>query len=214
MAKQKIKLSKIRANIGQIEGLKKNPRVIKDAKLALLVKSLQETPELLEHRGLLVYPYGDGKYVTIGGNQRLAAAKEAGFAEIWCEVLDEATSVEKLNEYIIKDNASFGDYDFDLLKLDWDIDELTDWGLDLDFGEETAVNEEDYGEDFSLKSGDKEPFQQITFTLADSQAEFIKTQLERAKGLDAFKNICTDGNENSNGNAIYLIVLQWAGQKR
>ena len=134
MAKQKIKLSKIRANIGQIEGLKKNPRVIKDSKLALLVKSLQESPELLEHRGLLVFPYDNGKkYVTIGGNQRLAAAKEAGFDEIWCEVLDEDTSIDKLNEYIIKDNASFGEWDFDDLNMEWDAKELTEWGLDLCF---------------------------------------------------------------------------------
>jgi hypothetical protein len=70
------------------------------------------------------------------------------------------------------------------------------------------------GEDFSLPNGDKSPFQQMTFTLADEQAEQIKNAIEEIKSTEEYKYAETMGNENSNGNALYLIVMQWAEQKK
>jgi hypothetical protein len=70
-----------------------------------------------------------------------------------------------------------------------------------------------WGTIFSLPDGDKAPFQQMTFTLADEQATVIKNAIEDIKGTEEYKYAETMGNENSNGNALYLIVAAWAGQR-
>lgn len=130
MKQQLIKLTKIVENKGQIEGLPRNPRQIKDEKYKLLKKSIEDDPEMLELRELLVYPH-NGKFVVIGGNMRLKVLRELGVAECPCKVIPAETPIEKLKAYTIKDNNSFGEYDFDLLGNDWDVDELLDWGCDL-----------------------------------------------------------------------------------
>lgn len=73
---------------------------------------------------------------------------------------------------------------------------------------------DDFGEDFNLPDGDKPPFQQMTFTLADEQAEQIKNAIDDIKKTEEYKYAETMGNENSNGNALYLIVMQWAEQRK
>jgi hypothetical protein len=75
------------------------------------------------------------------------------------------------------------------------------------------INEDAFGEGFELDDGDKSPFQQITFTLADEQAEAIKSILKEVKKTDSFSTVETYGNENSNGNLLYSLVKQWAEQK-
>lgn len=128
--KQLLKISDLLFNNGQIDGLPKNPRFIKDDKFKKLVKSIEENPEMLELRELLVYPYND-KYVVIGGNMRLRALKELGYKEVPCKVIPETASVEQLKAYTIKDNNGFGEWDFDLLANEWDFSELEDWGVDF-----------------------------------------------------------------------------------
>ena len=76
------------------------------------------------------------------------------------------------------------------------------------------VNPDDFGDTFTLPDGEKSPFTQITFTLADAEAELIKGAVETIKQTEAFKSMETYGNGNSNGNAIYLIVKQWAEQRK
>jgi hypothetical protein len=83
-----------------------------------------------------------------------------------------------------------------------------EWGVD------TGIKNEGFGEDFSLPDGDKAPFQQMTFTLADEQAEQIKNAIADIKKTEEYKYCETMGNENSNGNALYLIVMQWAEQRK
>lgn len=150
MKQQNIKLSKIVENKGQIDGLPRNPRQIKDEKYKLLKKSIEDDPEMLELRELLVYPHNN-KFVVIGGNMRLKALRELGVAECPCKVIPEETPIEKLRAYTIKDNNSFGDYDYDLLGNDWEVDELLDWGCDLPditIEEETKeAVEDDYSEE-------------------------------------------------------------------
>lgn len=73
---------------------------------------------------------------------------------------------------------------------------------------------DDFGEDFNLPDGDKPPFQQMTFTLADEQAEQIKNAIADIKQTEEYKYAETMGNENSNGNALYLIVMQWVEQRK
>lgn len=76
------------------------------------------------------------------------------------------------------------------------------------------VNPDDFGESFSLNDGDKPPFQQMAFTLADVQAEAIKEAIEEMKRTTEYEYCETFGNENSNGNALYLIVRQWADARK
>ena len=181
-----------------------NPRLIKDDKFKKLVKSIQEFPDMLNVRPIVV----NKDMVVLGGNMRLKAIKEAGIKEINVDIVD--WNEDKQKEFIIKDNASFGEWDWSDLANNWDSEELTDWGVDI-IG---FSNVEELGEDFSLPNGDKSPFQQMTFTLADEQAEQIKNAIEEIKSTEEYKYAETMGNENSNGNALYLIVMQWAEQKK
>ena len=113
-----MKLSTLRAN-------PTNPRIIKDEKFQKLVKSIEEFPEMLEARPIVVNP----EMVVIGGNMRFKACKAAGLKEApvymatWGETKD--------REFIIKDNVSSGENDFDALANEWDATELNEWGLDV-----------------------------------------------------------------------------------
>ena len=138
MEQKTIKIADLEVNRGQIEGLPKNPRTIKDARFEALKKSIEDAPEMLALRELLVYPH-NGKFVVIGGNMRLKACKELGYKELPCKVIDENTPVEKLREYTIKDNVGFGADDWGALFEDWNTDELADWGLE--FPEDINVDE-------------------------------------------------------------------------
>jgi hypothetical protein len=119
-------------------------------------------------------------------------------------------SAEKQREFLIKDNVSGGEWDWQLLQ-EWDTDELENWGLDL-IGFD--LDSDELGTDFILPDGDKAPFQQMTFTLADEQATQIKNAIADIKETEEYKYAETMGNENSNGNALYLIIMQWAEQKK
>ena len=126
----RIPIAKIEPNKGQIEGLPANPRFIRDEKFKKLVKSIEDNPEMTALREVLVYPHA-GKYVIIGGNMRYRAMKELGYKDAICKVLPENTTPEQLQAYTIKDNAGFGEWDFDLLANDWDAGLLCDWGVDI-----------------------------------------------------------------------------------
>jgi ParB-like chromosome segregation protein Spo0J len=198
---QLVKISEVKPNPN-------NPRIIKDDKFAKLVKSIKEFPEMLKLRPIVV----NDDMIVLGGNMRLKACKEAGLKEVPIIKASNLTEQQQ-KEFIIKDNVGFGEWDWDSLANEWEAEELTEWGLDLpDFG---AVElSEEFGEDFSLKDGDKEPFQQMTFTLADEQAEQIKNAITDIKATEEYKYCETLGNENSNGNALYLIIMQWAEQRK
>jgi hypothetical protein len=209
MKAQEIDIKLIVPNNGQVEGLPKNPRFIKDDRFKKLVKSIQDDPEMLALREVIVYPH-DNKYIAICGNMRYRACLELKHKTVPCKVLPENTPPEKLRAYTIKDNVAFGNDDFDLLANEWDELELSDWGVVLPELPDISIGTDE----FSLKDGDKAPFQQMTFTLADEQAEQIKNAIDDIKKTQEYKYAETMGNENSNGNALYLIVMQWAEQKK
>ena len=203
-----IPIGKLVQNNGQIDGVPKNPRTWEQVDVERLAKSIEETPELLDARGLIVVPHG-GKFVVIGGNMRLAACRHLKLKEMPCMVLPESTDAEKLKEIAIKDNGSFGGWDFEALKLDdWDPVMLEECGIQLCEPDDLCTPDK-FGDNFSLKQGDKEPFQQITFYLADVQAENIKQALEIAMQSEEYSTQETYGNQNKNGNAISLIISQW-----
>lgn len=149
---QNINIRDLEVNKGQIEGLPKNPRFIKDERFTALKKSIEDAPEMLALRELIVYPH-NGKFVIIAGNMRFRACKDLGYKGIPCKVLPEDTPVEKLREYTIKDNIGFGADDWDVIANEWDINELDGWGMELpDFelkGEEENGTEEDVQKDLS-----------------------------------------------------------------
>ena len=149
--------------------------------------------------------------VILGGNMRYKACIEAGLTEIPVIIADNLT-VEQEKEFLIKDNVSGGEWDWSVISAEWDVELLEEWGVEvIGFGD---VDPDDFGDDFDLKDGDKTPFQQITFSLADKQAEQIKNAMADAKKLEEFKYIETFGNENGNGNALYLIIMQWINNKK
>lgn len=156
-----LKLSKLEANKGQINGLPKNPRIIKDDKFKKLVKSIEDNPEMTSLREILVYPCGD-KYVVIGGNMRLKALKELGYKEAPCKIIPEETTVEQLKAYTIKDNSGFGEWDFGIDSDKWDIDLLDICGIELpsiDFNSPDNI-EDPYEE---KDSDDNEKLERDTF---------------------------------------------------
>ena len=127
---QNIELSKLETNKGQIKGLPKNPRHIKSEKYEKLKKSIEDNPEMLGMREVLVYPHGS-KFVIIGGNMRFQACKELQFVTIPCKILDKDMTAEQLRAITIKDNVGFGEHDWELLANEWDSVELEEWGLDV-----------------------------------------------------------------------------------
>jgi hypothetical protein len=195
---KKVKISEIKTNPN-------NPRIIKDDKFGKLVRSIKEFPKMLEIRPIVV----NSDMIVLGGNMRLKACKEAGLKEIPIVLADDLTEDEQ-KQFIIKDNVGFGEWDWEMIANEWEADLLEDWGLDLPGFD----NVDDLGEDFTLPDGDKSPFQQITFTLADEQAEQIQNAIQDIKQTEEYKYAETMGNENSNGNALYLIIMQWVGQRK
>lgn len=136
----RIDITKLEYNDGQLEGISKNPRYLKEAEHNTLKKSLEDSPELLEYKPLMVYPLASGSYITICGNMRLRVANElrldghSEFDAIPCFILKEDTPIQKIKEYAIKDNVQAGNWDWDeLANGDWEVDELSDWGVDCSF---------------------------------------------------------------------------------
>jgi hypothetical protein len=191
--------------INKIKSNPNNPRVIKDDKFKKLVQSLKDLPEMAQVRPIVV----NQDMIVLGGNMRLKAMKEAGWKEAPVAVVD--WDEDKQRQFIIKDNVGFGEWDWDMLANEWDAESLGDWGLDVGGFD---VNAADMTDEFSLPDGDKAPFQQMTFTLADEQAMQIQNAIADIKATEEYKYAETMGNENSNGNALYLIVMQWAEQRK
>ena len=138
--REMIDITKLLYNEGQIDGVPKNPRYLKESEHDKLVKSLSDSPELLEYKPLMVYGLEDGTYVTICGNMRLRVANElriggnTNFDKLPCFVLKTDTPIEKIKEYAIKDNVQAGNWDWDeLANGEWETDDLQDWGVDCSF---------------------------------------------------------------------------------
>ena len=112
--------------ITEIKSNPNNPRFIKDHKFKQLVKSIQDFPQMLELRPIVI----DENNMVLGGNMRLKACVEAGLTDVPVIHANNLTEAQK-KEFIIKDNISFGEHDFDILANEWNIIELDEWGLDI-----------------------------------------------------------------------------------
>jgi DNA modification methylase len=126
MKSEKISINKLIPNPN-------NPRLIKDDKFKKLVQSIKDFPEMLDIRPIVV----NKDMVILGGNMRYKACKEAGVKEIPVIITD--LSDEKQKEFLIKDNTAGGEWDWDIIANEWDIEQLTDWGLDVPINLETEL---------------------------------------------------------------------------
>ena len=127
--KQQVKISKVKGNPS-------NPRIIKNDKFKKLVKSIQEFPEMLKLRPIVV----DEDFMVLGGNMRLKASKDAGLSEVWIDIA-EGLSEEQKKEFIVKDNVGFGEWEWDILANEWDSVQLAEWGLDVWENEDDKIAE-------------------------------------------------------------------------
>jgi DNA modification methylase len=127
--------------LNQIKANPNNPRLVKDDKFKKLVKSIQDFPQMLNIRPIVV----NEDMVVLGGNMRLKACKEAGLKEVPVIKASSLTE-EQQREFIIKDNVGYGEWDWDLIANEWDAEQVTDWGLDIpDFAvKELEAEEDDY----------------------------------------------------------------------
>lgn len=125
-------------DITKIKANPNNPRTIKDDKFKRLVQSIKEFPEMLEKRPIVV----NKDFMVLGGNMRLKACIEAGMKDVPVLVAD--WSEEKQREFIIKDNVSGGEWDWDVLANEWDAEQLTEWGLDVPDFKTAEAQEDDY----------------------------------------------------------------------
>jgi len=133
-----MKVEKVK--IGEVKNNPSNPRLIKDDKFRKLVKSIQEFPQMLELRPIVV----DENNIVLGGNMRLKACKEAGLKDVFIVKAENLTEEQK-QEFIVKDNVGFGEWDWDMLANEWDADKLQDWGLSTFGFEDNLSNNQDYG---------------------------------------------------------------------
>ena len=177
--KQQVKISKVKANPS-------NPRIIKNDKFKKLVKSIQEFPEMLKLRPIVV----DEDMMVLGGNMRLKASKDAGLKEVWVEIAEGLTEEQK-KEFIVKDNVGFGEWEWDMLGNEWDSVQLAEWGLDVWQNEDDISNTTDY----SMNTADEKlnrfldakiknitiPFETAEFALIVGKLEIL---LNKYKCLD------------------------------
>ena len=187
---------------------KRNYRNHNERNLNLIKKSVSEVglgrSVVIDNENEIIC--GNGLVSTLDKNTPIKVIETDGTELVVVKRTDLNTNDEKRKQLAIMDNSTSDSSEFDLdsLQADFDVEQLQDWGLD-DF-----VGLEDCEIDMpELNNGDKPPFQQMAFTLADSQAELIKEALAKIKHSNSFKYVETYGNENSNGNALFCIIEDW-----
>ena len=148
---RRISIGLLDFNTGQIPGVPRNPRKWGRRELENLAASMRDTPELTEARGAIVYPF-KGRFVVLGGNMRLAAAVEhLEWTELMCALLPDNTSADTMRQIVQKDNSSFGQFDYDILREDW-MDfgyDYKSWGLHFDT-KELEIEEEAKDDNFDV----------------------------------------------------------------
>ena len=170
----------MKVDIGLLKSNPDNPRFIKDEKFSRLVQSVKEFPEMLEAREIVV----NKDYIILGGNMRYKACMEAGIKEVPIKIVD--WSEEKQKEFVIKDNISGGDWDWNLLANDWDTELLEEWGLDLPVGKEKEIEGEI---DFTEELNEEHNYIVLYF---DNKVDWLnlvsRFDLKSVKALDSKTN--------------------------
>lgn len=174
-----MKIEKVK--IGLIKFNPNNPRVIKDDKFKKLVTSVKDFPAMLEIRPIVV----NDEMIVLGGNMRLKACIEAGLKEVAIIKASDLTP-EQQNEFIIKDNVGFGEWNWDELANNWDSEQLVEWGLDVwqqpvevDY---SILDEEDVSEQLSDMTNGVKKAIQIEFEAEDYETAYALVKFWRDKG--------------------------------
>jgi ParB-like chromosome segregation protein Spo0J len=160
-------MNTITVKISEVKNNPNNPRVIKDDKFEKLVNSIKEFPKMLEIRPIVV----NDDMIVLGGNMRLKACKAAGLKEVPIIKASELTEDEQ-KQFIIKDNVSGGEWDWEALAVDWNADELEEWGLDVP---KFAEAEENESKDLSNEL--KETFEVIVSCTDEKNQEQVYNKL-------------------------------------
>lgn len=197
--REMIDITKLLYNEGQIDGVPKNPRYLKESEHDKLVKSLTDSPEFLEYKPLMVYALEDGTYVTICGNMRLRVINELriggniNFEKLPCFILKADTPIQKIKEYAIKDNVQAGNWDWDeLANGEWETDDLQDWGVDCSFLN-TDENDTDIDELFEDAQNTESKVKDIKLSVhipqeledkVDEIKEIIKSAVSEYEGVE------------------------------
>jgi len=214
-ARLNIAVSKLVGNNGQLDWLPKNPRQWTAVDVERTKRSIDRDPDFLEDRPLLVVPAESGKgerYIVFAGNLRLKACKDNGVktapAVIYFPEDDEDRETVKRRAML--DNGSFGSWDYDELANNWDDLPLVDLGIPAWEPETPDVNPDDYGTEFSLPDGEKEPFRQVSFQLSDEMADVLLLAVKAAQYSEDFMAIAGDDEpQNGNGIASYILAKTW-----
>ena len=193
-------------NISELIPAEYNPRYITDEALEHLKASMQRFDAV---EPVLVNMHPERKNIIISGHQRIKAAKSLGLKTFPCVEL--SLDKDKERELNVRMNKNTGDWDYDELAVNFEVDDLLDWG----FTEKELFDytPDEFSEEFDLPDGEKEPFQQMAFILSDEQAEAVKNAIDEAKKKEEFKYVEAFGNENQNANALYFIIQQWVESK-
>lgn len=170
-------------DITKIKSNPNNPRVIKDEKFKKLVQSIKEFPKMLSIRPIVV----NEEMIVLGGNMRLKACIEAGLKNVPVIKITDMT-IEEQNEFIIKDNVGFGEWNWDNLANEWDSQTLSDWGLDVWVNNDIELN------DFFEENNDEEKKEKFQIVLDYSEEDYNKV-------LDAF------GHHSGSKEAILFKLL-------
>jgi len=168
MAKvQTVKISDIKINPN-------NPRLIKDDKFKKLVQSIKDFPEMLDIRPIVV----NKDMIILGGNMRYKAAKEIGLKEIPVTIAD--LTEEQQREFLIKDNTSGGEWDWEVLANEWDSEQLEAWGLDLNTFQSSDINLDNFFEEDN--NSEKENKNKIVLEYTDDEFELVNEALKLHSG--------------------------------
>lgn len=168
----------------------------------------------IEQFGFKVPIVIDAQGVIVAGHTRLKAAKELGMKEVPCIVADDLNE-EQIRAFRVADNKTgeMAEWDIELLNtelLDLEANfDMSDFGFEIN--PPTGVHPDDFDDGFTLKDGDREPFQTMSFTFSDTQADDVRRAVQEVKQTAAFKGYAGE-NENSNGNALWLVVAEWLRQ--
>jgi hypothetical protein len=191
----------MKINITKLKLNSNNPRIIKDYKFKQLVMSIKEFPEMLEKRPIVV----DEDMVVLGGNMRLKACQEAGLKEIYVNIAKGWTEKQK-QQFIIKDNIGYGEWDWDVLANEWNNDDLENWGLEINIDDEIDKLEDE--EDIELpQSVQLEPPKEYIIIMTEPNS----VDWEELKELLKLKMVRRGGYKKGSGfDAVGIErVLYW-----
>jgi hypothetical protein len=177
-----------KVNIKEIKPNSSNPRVIKDYKFKKLVRSIQNFPEMLDLRPIVV----NEQKIVLGGNMRLRACQEAGLTEVPIIIAKDLNEA-KQQEFVVKDNLNYGEWDWDMLANEFDLMELDTYGLDLN---PALFNDKD---EESIKGVTDEKFNDYTI--------YFTNEEELDIWYEFLKKIRNDFNEQENVSARILRYI-------